>query len=640
ITFTNILYVIISGIVMAVNLVVPAIFIANGQVKGYKKLLYYAVSLIFLPVFMLILLYFRVPMNSDVFVTKVGNFDALMNVNFNAEYIRNRATVTMSGIPVFDLSDSVVRNHKRSLVPIALYHPVERNILFIDGNQRFFRNPVIGYFDNSVCIDLMSDRDVDYRRLPYSGTQTYVPENDSLLFYLEKHRSRYHTIVDIPNIMDQRINPFRFSAEYYRVMKNRLDDGGIFVQVFNIPGCRQEIFASAMKGLRRSFLSHTIYYFSNLLVVLSSDDEKAFSIDSNAYDRLVRFFNTREALSGLFYNEAHILSHLLFRGIDDLPAPLIRGSYRPGLFFMKSKSILLERESMERYSAGNRVAIEYLVQSPEMLAFNRVFMDIIRINDPILSLLKKAEIAEAQEDYNEETALLFELKRQAEYRIDLQRYVFNMIGYKEKYFYSAAMRLEKERKWEDSRGLYRAVLAINPDHFDANYRMGLLCLTLQDIDGSFYYLQQAMRIQKDDPKALYQMGVLHYSTGRFTKAIENFAQSLQKNDKTPGVYRYLGLCYENAGNLYEAERSYARAIIEDPNDVDTKSRLEEVRSIIEKEKKKWDTPEKKNEFEAEQNADMPLPVSRGAYEMRLKDDDTSLPVADPSGESGDPSPNP
>lgn len=635
ITFTNAIYIVITGIVMAVNLVVPAIYLTGKGIRGYKKILYYVSAFFFLPIYLVLVLYYKIPFNTDVFATMTGRFDELMHVNYNAKYINIRATVTLKGMPVFRLTDSVIRNYKRALVPIALYHPEKDKILFIDGNQRFFRNPVIGYYARSLCLDPLSDRNVDFRKLPFSGTQTYVPDNDPVLIYLEKNQAQYRTIVDVPNLLDQRVNSFRFSTEYFRIIKKHLEKGGMFVQVYSVPGCRPEIFRSAKDGLKNVFKHHAVYFFSNQMVVLSSDSGNTLSIDSESFDRLVRFMSSHEELAELFYSEMHILSHLAWRSLDDLPGTLSVGKYFPGLFFQEPGTLDPGGEAIERYVTENGNAIHFMKQIPEKQPFNRVVMDGLRAQDEILTLLKRTAIAEANEDYIGETTFLFELRKQAEFRIALQRYVLAMLEYKEKYYYGTALRLEKERKWDEAQGLYRAVLAINPNNFNANYRMGLVALTLQDIEGSFNYLQQAMRIQKDDPKALYQMGVLHYSTGRFQEGIGYFSQALQKDEKMPGIYRYLGLCHDRLGNLYEAERYYARALVMDPNDVDTKARLDEVRSLIEKEKRKWETPEQKNEFEVEQNTDMPLPVSRGAYEMRLRDDDTSLPVADPGGGEGE-----
>jgi tetratricopeptide (TPR) repeat protein len=630
INFTNLLYYIFVCVVMIMNVIIPSIYIVNSKIEGYKKGLYFFFSLFFLPLFIFIILFFKIPLDNNVHVTKVENFDKLRNVNYNADYIRSHATIKMNGFPVFTLSDSVVRNHKRSLVPISLYHPENKKILIFDGNQRFFRNPVIGYFKNSTCLDILSDREVDYNKLPFSGSQQYVPDNDSLLFYIENNKARYFTIVDVPNLLDQTMNAFRFSVEYYNILKGNMEKNGIFAQVFNIPGCRPELFSLAINNLSRSFKKHIVFYFSDMLVVLASDDGKAFDVRQDSYERLIKFFTSHDDLSGIFLNEPHILAHLLYTRLDDLLHAVPQRQFIPGLFLTGSDRLQFKQRLTDEYATNNRKIFDLVAKTNDQQAFIQTFANAFQTDDAVLTLLKKTELAEAGENYREETKLMFELKKQAEFKIALQSYVLKMLAYKEKYYYAAALRLEKNKKWEEAQNLYHAVLLINPDNFDANYRMGLLSITLQDIETSFKYLQQAMRINKEHPKVLFQMGILYFSSGKTEEAIEYFNKALQQNEKIPQIYRYLGLCYEKTGNLYEAERYYSKAIVADPNDTDTKTRLDEVRSQIEKDSKKWETPEQKNEAEAEQDAEMPLPVSKGAYEVRLKDNDSKLPVIDPT----------
>ncbi len=629
ISLTNLWFYIIMGAVMIINVVVPAISIINTDISGYKKGLYFLFSLFFLPVFIFIILFFRISLDNNVYVTRVDNFEELRTVNYNADYIRNQATVTMNSLPVFAVSDSVVRNLKRSLVPVALYHPVGKKILFIDGNQKFFRNPVIGFFKYALCIDMLSDRDVDYNRLPISGTQKYIPDNSPVIWYVEKNKTSFFTVVDIPNLLDQAMNAFRFSDEYYHILKKRLERNGVFVQVFNVPGCRPEFLASALTGLRRSFSSHAIYYFSNVLIVVASDDSGALRIDQKKYEQLITFYNSHGELNGIFMNEPHVCSHLMSTKIDYLLPAVSRERFFPGLYLAEADRFRFKKPFIDDYVANNKKIFEQIDRSTGDQAFMQAVAASFQNDDAIMSLLKKTELAEAREDYREETTLLFELKKQAEFRITLQSYVRKMLAYKEKYYYSAALNLEKNKKWTEAQELYRTVLTINPDNFNANYRMALVSITLQDIEGSFNYLQQAMRINKDHPKVLMQMGILYFSSGKTEEAIEYLTKALQQNEKTPQIYRYLGMCHEKTGNLNEAERYYAKAIGADPNDVDTRARLDEVRVQIDKDSKKWDAPEQKNESDVEQDAEMPLPVSKGAYEIRLKDDDMTLPVIDP-----------
>ena len=629
IDFTNLIYYAIACVVMLMNVVIPSISMINHDMKLYRKGLYYFFSLLFLPFVIFMVLFFKIPLDTAIYAARVENFDELKNINYNADYIRSNAVITMSGEPVFVVSDSVVRNLKRALVPIVLHHPEKKKMLVIDGYQRFFRNPVIGYYKNSTCLDVLTDRDVDYNRLPYSGTQKYVPDNHSILLYLERNRNAYFTIVDVPNLLDQTMGRFRFSEEYYRILKGRLERSGLLVQVFSVPGCRPELFADALHGLKNLFKKQIVYYFSNVMVVLASDDDGAFTVGQDSYERLIGLFKSHDETGKMFLNEPHVLSHLLFTRLDDLLAVAPVGSFFPAMMLTGTGRIRFPAQLEENFTLKNTKMFELVGADADQRAFVQTIAGFFQADDAILTLLKKTELAEAREKYREETGLLFELKKQAEYRIPLQEYVRSMLAYKEKYYYAAALRLEKNKKWEEARELYRAVLKINPDNFDANYRMGLLCITLQDIEGSFNYFQEAMRINKDHPKVLFQMGILYYSSGKTGEAVEYFNKALQQNEKMPQLFRYLGLCYEKLENLPEAERYYARALLADPDDTDTKARLEDVRMKIQKESKKWETPEMKNEMDVEQDSDMPLPVSKGAYDIRLKDNDSTLPVIDP-----------
>ena len=629
INYTNFWYYLVLSTVMVLNVVIPAIFLANSSVAGYKKAVFFFMSLFFLPLLIFFMLFFNIPFDNAVYVKKTDNFEVLRNINYNSDYIKNNAVITMNTMPVFKLSDAVIRNYKRCLVPIALHHPEQKRILFISGIHRFFQNPVIGYFPNSTCLDTLSDRDVDFNSIPFSGSQRYVAESEDLLAYLEKKKDRYFTIVDIPNLLDQNMNPFRFSGEYYRIIKNRMQGNGTFVQVFSVPGCRRQLLYSALGRIRSSFKKQVVYCFSNLVVVLASDNDAAFTVNQDNYSRLIRFFSSNGELGKLFVNDAHIVSHMAGTKIDDIVPRAHRADFYPYLLLLTPDASRLGGEFIRNYIGGNQMVLSLIERSGEQYPLIQTLINAFQTDDVMLSLLKKTELAEAREDYRDETRLLFELKKQAEYRIILQEYVLKTLRYKEKYYYNAALALEQKRKWDEAMDLYRAVLAINGDNFEANYHLGLLCITLQDIQGSFNYFQQAMRINKDHPKVLYQMGVLYFSIGKFPEAIDHLNKALQQNEKSASIYRYLGICYQKTGSLSEAETYLSKAMLADPNDLDTKSRLDEVRAQITKDSKKWDQPEQRNESDVEQDADMPLPVTKSAYDVRLKDEDMALPVIDP-----------
>jgi len=630
ITFTNFWYHAVLSLLMIANLFIPAVYAVSGRKKGRWSVVPFVVTIVVVPAYVFLLLYFQLPLNRELFAPRAGNADELKNINYDEKYIKNRARVTRDGVEIFVINDSVIRNLKRALVPIALHHRDGGRILFIDGNQRFFRNPIIGYFRDATCLDPLSERDVDYQSLPVSGTQKYISESGDILAFFARSGAEFATIVDIPNCADQDRNAFRFSLEYYRIIKSKLERNGVFAQIFNVPGCRAGLFAAALRSSRECFSKQAIYCFANVLLMVCSDSDRAFTVGRDRYGGFISFMNGYEGLDALFLNELHALSHLASLSVADFSRAVREADYKPIHLFMPKTEVMLDPAFYETWTTKHDLILSLLDRGNDELTLRLAVINDLQTSSGILTLLKKTELAEARERYRDETDLLFTLKREAEFRIPLQGYVMRMLRWKEKYYYDAAVRMEREKRWDDARNCYLAVRSINPNNFEANYRLGLLAITLQDMDAAFTYIQEAMRINANHPSALLQMGILYFSTGKYDRAIEFFNRALQQNEPVPLAYRYMGLCHERLGNIYDAERYYSRAVDVDPADVESKARLKEIRERIQKEQKKWDISERKNENEAEIDADMPLPISRGAYEIRLKDNDKSLPLIDPA----------
>ncbi len=619
ITFTSALYYSFLYFVAVLNVIVPGIFLLNRDVRPVKKILYFVFSLFFIPLIIFINLYFKIPFDSSLFVKKTENFEELKKVNYGSSYIKRKISVKMKGDVVFKLSDTVVRNMKRAIMPVWLFHDNEKPVLFIDGNQRFFRNPCFQYFETLNILDPVSDENVDYQNLPVTGDLKYVAESAYLPVFLQKNRKKFFTVADIPNLLDQKNNFYRFTGEYFRSVKKHIMPGGIYVQICNLDEMRSEFLYSTVKNLKEAFEHHVVFLYSNILVVLSSDNKDNFIFDRSKYLSVSRLYNSRKELEFLFYNEGHLLSHLLFDEIDDL-LPFIQNRGIDRLFFLEEpKKLKIDQEMYYNYEKNNRKILSFLNPKSADWSFGSFLAKKLYNEDTVLSLLKKTELAESREDYEDETHYLFQLNNLTSYRYDLRRYMQYVLSYKEEHYFNAALRLEKQKKWEDARKLYRSILTINRNNFDANYRMGLLCLTLQDIDNSFTYLQNAMRLRKNHPKVLHQMGILLFSRGDYREAVSYLEKVLSLREDSASVYLYLGFSHEELGNLKEAHFYYSKALIKDPNDVNIKARLENIGRIQEEERKKYMMPSRKNQLEEEVNEEVPLPINKSAYDIRLDD---------------------
>lgn len=644
VSFTNFLYFVFLYFVAIMNILVPVIFLFNKKINPVKKFIFFLISLMFVPAVIFIHLSLNIPVNGDFFVQRVAGYDAVQTTNYSLNFIKSRAVVTLDREPVFRLDDTRIRNLKRAVIPVAMYHfrqgPDEK-ILIIDGNQRFFRNPVFGLFPSLTVVDSLSDRDVDNNRLPISGSQGYIVEEMEMLRFLKHDAKSYRTVVDMPNVRDQICYYYHFTDEYFQTIKSRLAPDGQFVQVVSLKDIRPEFLFSSAQSLKKAFRHSITYLFYDVMVVISSDADDAFVMTPERYEYLKKIFDDDPRVKGLFYSDLHFLSHLLFVEIDDLLSFLDKE--KPSLLYMLSKrrQFMPEAEFFENFTGGNGKILPFVSRTGNgIYVYNNIQSRLV-YDQQILSVLKKTEVAEADERYEEETGYLFSLRSQASYKPDLSSYLQAMLIYKEEYYGIAAHTYEREKRWEEAAKLYRAILTINPGNFDANYRMGFLCIVLQDLDNAFRYLSNAMTLKPGDPKVLYQMGVLLFSKGDYTGSINYLNQSVQQKEDSASVYLYLGLAHEEQGRLVEAEAFYRSALLRDPNDPTIKSRLD---GLVEKRTgvpASGEGTPMKNQMEDEQGEALPLPVNKSAYDVRIGDKQAEaeggtlfvpVPMPEPNGE--------
>ncbi len=621
IKFNYIIYFIFLYLLAIMNILIPGISILGMTIKGYKKILYFVFSFIILLGVIFSHNYFKIKFSTDIYAARTRNYDELKSVNYNAVFIKNKSSVYYNGSVIFNISDSIIRNLKRSLVPLFLFadHKKDDKILFLDGNQKFFRNPVIGYFSNAICLDLLSDENVDYNRLPVSGKQSYVTEKEYLLFYLNKEQKKFSTIVDIPNIYDQNYNLFRFSNNFYTTIREKLKKDGIFGQVFNINDGRKEFFYELLNNHKKNFKKSIVFMFSNVMIIISSDNAAALTINQKKFDMLAEAFNRHDELGVLFYNDIHVLSYLISTDIN-LFLQQFSSARVPRLFFlMKPMPVILNDFVIKEFTDNNSLFLNLAENVQENYAFINSISGNSSRSNMLYSLIKKTELAESKDNYEDETMYLFQLNSFTDFRMNFKKYLSNILSYKEEYYYNTGLRLENEKRWKEARSLYKASLTINGNNFNTNYRLGLLCIILQDFENAFTYFNQALMIDRNHPKVFYQLGVLLFTGGKIQEAINYFNRAVELRENSASLFLYLGLSYEKMNMLQDAENYYTRALLLDPNDQTIISRVESLKVRKEEERNKWKTGPLKNETEAEMGEKMPLPINKAALDWRLSD---------------------
>ncbi len=115
---------------------------------------------------------------------------------------------------------------------------------------------------------------------------------------------------------------------------------------------------------------------------------------------------------------------------------------------------------------------------------------------------------------------------------------------------------------------FRDVLAIDPQNFEANARLGQLLIDLNRAHAARPLLTAAANARPDDAGAAFMAGRSCALSGDFSKAAEWFEAARVLADNNPGVLAGLIDALERAGRLEEAKLAADSAVDEFPADVE------------------------------------------------------------------------
>jgi tetratricopeptide (TPR) repeat protein len=116
----------------------------------------------------------------------------------------------------------------------------------------------------------------------------------------------------------------------------------------------------------------------------------------------------------------------------------------------------------------------------------------------------------------------------------------------------------------------------NPDKFetsedppikaDTYFAAGQLQEAQGDLNGAIKQYQAALKLEPNHKNALYRMGLAYTSLKKYPDAINTWRRYLKATDNSPAAYNNLALCYEQAGQLNDAEQAFKAGIARDPDD--------------------------------------------------------------------------
>jgi len=618
--FTERVFALSFYVLAAAALIIPGIFLAQRKTGEIRKGMYLVFCALSVPFFIIIHLYFTIPFSNKPFIERVSGYEDLLKINFTADYLDQTASVSLYNIPAFTANDLTIRSFKREIASLAFFaDPDSDSVLFIDGTHRFFNNPVELSFLKAVRLDYFPSEWAGLIRLSETGSRSIPNIKGEVVESLRTLKKTFSLIVDIPNQYDQYTNEFRFSRGYYQLVKSRLEGKRIFAQTFDMSKCDKKYFYSAVTAFKQEFPHAVIFLFSEQIIIIGSDRAESIVINQESISRIKRMISSDPTVSPLFFNENHCLAYLFSADLSEIRIPKMKTRVFSELLLKdKETGNILPEDLLSRFETNHTLSTGLTAAADRTFAF--YFEQGIKAYDKQFTLLKQIEKDEAIKDYESETTKLLELRRLGEYDNALRQYISGMIAFKEASFNEYAQLFEKNKQWDEAAKIYKAILILNPNNFNANYRMSVISLTLQDITSSFGYLQTAMKLQSDNPGVMHQMGVLLFSTQKYNEALEYLQKAIALKKYDAETYYYIGLCFEELNRIPESLDYYQQALVKDPQNQDITGALARLKEKNQKMQDQWKIPEQKNQNDVERGEDFPLPINKSAIDVRLKDD--------------------
>ena len=124
--------------------------------------------------------------------------------------------------------------------------------------------------------------------------------------------------------------------------------------------------------------------------------------------------------------------------------------------------------------------------------------------------------------------------------------------------------LHQAGKLEAALPLYKKVLAVDPNHWQAMFRLGLLCWQIRDFDRAISCLMSVIARQPNFPHAHYNLGVVYEEQGRVMQALASFQEAIRLKPDFADAWEGLGKALHALGNPEDAVRCYDKALAVSP----------------------------------------------------------------------------
>ncbi len=123
--------------------------------------------------------------------------------------------------------------------------------------------------------------------------------------------------------------------------------------------------------------------------------------------------------------------------------------------------------------------------------------------------------------------------------------------------------------------MYEFVLAVDPDYWYANYKMGYAQYMTGHPDKAEQYLARCVAVNAV-PDALYYLGLSATKLKKYDQAESALREAIKRDPKAPGYEFALGMAMKEQGKLQPALESFRAELAANPNDAGTQAQIDDL----------------------------------------------------------------
>jgi spermidine synthase len=480
-----------------------------------------------------------------------------------------------------------------------LFHPDPKNVLVVGLASGITAGEMLHYPLERLDVVEINDKVIaasDFF-LPWNNRVLESPKTNLLIQDGRAHLALTDRTYDV--ISSEPSNPWMaglaalFTEEFFTLAKERLNEGGIFVQFIHTYQMDWATFALVGRTFSNVFSNSLLVRTDPsglgvdfLLVGIKGDERPQETVAARNLAYVERSKNVT-------FLDHRILYHLIVS--EDLRSLFGEGRVntdnRPWLEFSAPRLMHVEDESIgrkiiERRAVYPRTAaiigeskkdvdwqIDYVAYGLSLYRTDILPRHPVDLGNATTNQKERfAGLVEAYCDANLVPDLSFlgdEILRERcmARQIQAVRGKIDTSPYKAALLFHLAKLYLNKGDMEEAVGAYSRGLALKPDRVDAHINLGFALGKMGRGDEAVAHFKKASQINPHNPVAYYNMGDFYYQSGKMEQAVEHFKEALRIDPKHVKTLFMMGSVMADQGKLDAALGYYEEALALAPESV-------------------------------------------------------------------------